>query len=128
MTNRIWPSILVLVLSATVSATVPTAPPEATAAPESPASTTFANQVDLEPLRSLAVHTDGRVKSFETFARGMMRFVSGRHRIDEQEHTFTYLDLMLRPERYADRSIIYIKKKLVRTAVSYTHLRAHETV
>ena len=74
----------------------------------------FAALVDLSPLARVAVFDRGRVVSFDSFTSSMMRFVSGPKRIDGNPPSFTYLDMMLRPERYADRPVIYVGKKLVR--------------
>lgn len=93
---------------------------QAPAPAPAPAGDAFAAAVDLEPLRSIAVHAQGRVKSFESYTREMMRFVTGRRRVDGQEPAFTYLDLMLRPQRYVDRPTIYVKKKLMRAEIART--------
>ncbi len=77
------------------------------------AATEFASKVDLRPLDRTAVHADGRLRSFESHAKTYMGIVSGSRSIDGQTNAFTYLDLMLRPERYADAPIIYVKNKLV---------------
>ena len=36
----------------------------------------FYQSVNIDPLRSLALQTEGRVKSFDSFARTMMRYVA----------------------------------------------------
>ena len=77
----------------------------------------FARHVDLTPLARVAVQDSGRLKSFDSFARGMLRFVSGPRHIKGQDEAFTYLDLMLRPEAYTDEDVIYVKKKQVRQAI-----------
>lgn len=83
-----------------------------------PNTDTFANQVDLSAFGTIAVHSRGRVKSFDSFTSEMMQFVSGTRRIDGQTPSFTYLDLMLRPERYADRDVIFIRMKMIRTQIA----------
>ena len=40
-----------------------------------------------------------------------MGYISGPRTIDGQTNGFTYLDLIFRPDRYADRDLIYIKNK-----------------
>jgi cytochrome c-type biogenesis protein CcsB len=85
-----------------------------------PAADDFASSVDLTAFGNLAIHTEGRVKSYDSFAHGMMRFVSGRHKYEEQSPAFTYLDLMLRPHRYQDADVIYIKNKALRADVIRT--------
>lgn len=78
----------------------------------------FAAAVDLKGFSELAVHTEGRVKSFDSFARNAMQYVSGASRIDGQSAAFTYLDMMFRPQAYADRDVVYFKNKLMRRQVS----------
>ena len=78
---------------------------------------TFEAQVDLAPLNEVAVWQDGRIKSWESFSRSMMQFVSGSRKIDGQSPAFTYLDLALRPSAYVDRDIVFVKKKPMRAAI-----------
>ena len=73
----------------------------------------FAKEVDLGPLNKVAVHADGRLRSFESHARTYMGYVSGRRAIDGQSNGFTYLDLLFRPQQYVDVDTIYIKNKNV---------------
>lgn len=77
----------------------------------------FASKVDLSPLDYIAVHADGRLRSFESHAKTYMGYVSGPRSIDGHSYGFTYLDLMLRPERYTDVPLIYVKNKLMREEV-----------
>lgn len=74
----------------------------------------------LEQLARIAVYDRGRVVSFDSFASGMIRFVTGPKRIEGNPPAFTYLDMALRPERYVDRPIIYVKKKVVRAELIRT--------
>ena len=74
----------------------------------------FAARVDLEPLNRTAVHADGRLRSFESHAKTFMGYVTGPRRIDGHTNGFTYLDLMFRPQLYADVDLVYVKNKLVR--------------
>ena len=83
-----------------------------------PNTDTFADQVDLSAFGTIAVHSRGRVKSFDSFTSEMMQFVCGTRRIDGQSPSFTYLDLMLRPERYIDRDVIFIRMKMIRTQIA----------
>jgi cytochrome c-type biogenesis protein CcsB len=85
--------------------------------PEEPASD-FARQVDVTPLQGLALQTEGRIKAFDSFARELMRNVSGRRLVDGQPAAFTYLDQMLRPEHYETIDTIYVKNKLVRQRIA----------
>jgi cytochrome c-type biogenesis protein CcsB len=77
----------------------------------------FAEQVDLRPLHAIAVQADGRLRSFESHAKTYMGYVSGPRRIDGHSFGFTYLDLMFRPEVYADKDVIYVKNKQVRAQI-----------
>ncbi len=74
----------------------------------------FADAVDLTDLGRVAVHYEGRVKSFDSFARTIMQRVSGPHRIDDQSPAFTYLDMAITPQAYVDRDVIFVKMKLMR--------------
>ena len=78
----------------------------------------FERSVDMNPWSErVAVFTDGRVKSFETFARSHMTFIFGTRSFEGQPATFTYFDMMIRPERYIDRDIVYVKNKGLRAAI-----------
>jgi cytochrome c-type biogenesis protein CcsB len=77
----------------------------------------FADVIDLRPLDGVAVWQDGRLKSYESFSRSMMQFVSGPGLIDGQSPGFTYLDLMLRPAAYENRAIYFVKKKPLRAII-----------
>lgn len=74
----------------------------------------FAQQVDLNPLYKLAVQADGRLRSFESHAKTFMGYISGSQLVEGQPFGFTYVDMMLRPEAYADVDMIYVKNKDVR--------------
>lgn len=108
------------------AAVAPSTPPQpapspGTATPSAAAQApgrSFAEQVDLRPLGSIAVHTEGRLKSFGSFANSMMNAVSGPRWIAGQSPSFTYLDMLLRPEAYADADAIYIKNKDVRARIA----------
>ena len=78
----------------------------------------LAEQIDITPWSNqVAVFTEGRVKSYETFARSYMQYISGSKSIDGQPATFTFLDMMIRPEHYEGRPIIYVKNKNVRAII-----------
>ena len=77
----------------------------------------FSGAVDLAPLDTLAVWQDGRLKSFDSFTRSIMQFITGPRMIDGQSPAFTYLDLIFRPGSYEDIPVIYVKKKPVRAAI-----------
>jgi cytochrome c-type biogenesis protein CcsB len=78
----------------------------------------FPATVDLSPLSEVAVHTEGRLKSFDSFANGMMALVSGSKRIAGQTPTFTYFDMLLRPGAYEDADVIFLKNKSVRAQIA----------
>ena len=78
----------------------------------------FHEQVDLEPIGGLAVHVQGRIKSFGSHANAMMNAVSGPRSINGQSPAFTYLDMLFRPEAYEDADCVYVKNKLVRNTVA----------
>ena len=79
--------------------------------------TGFAAAVDLRPLDEAAVNSEGRLKSYASFARDAMARISGGRRINEQAHDFTYLDLMIRPDRYQDTDVIYVKNRQMRSRI-----------
>ncbi len=78
----------------------------------------FADAIDLRPLDGVAVWQNGRLKSYESFSRSMMQFVSGPRLIDGQSPGFMYLDLMLRPGAYESRAIYFVKKKPLRALIA----------
>ena len=69
----------------------------------------FVERVDLKPLGTIAVQSDGRLKSLSSFAQEMMAFVSGPREINGQDPLFTYLDMLFRPDVYRDADVIYVK-------------------
>ena len=77
----------------------------------------FESQVDMTPFNEVAVWDGGRIKSWESFSRSMMQFVSGSRKIDGQSPAFTYLDMALRSGAYENRDIIFVKKKPMRAAI-----------
>ncbi len=87
-------------------------------------SSPFAEQVQIDPLYRTAVQADGRLRSFESHAKTYMGLVSGSRSIRGQSNGFTYLDLMLRPEDYADTDLIYVKNKEIRKQL-LDALKAH---
>jgi cytochrome c-type biogenesis protein CcsB len=79
---------------------------------------TFEEQVDMSSWSDgVAVFTDGRVKSYETFARSFMPYIMGPRKFENQSATFTYIDMMVRPDRYLGKSIIYVKHKGLRAKI-----------
>ncbi|MEC8320169.1 MAG: hypothetical protein VX012_02080, partial [Planctomycetota bacterium] len=92
--------------------------PASTAPATQEAPLAFHEQLDLEPLGSMAVHVQGRIKSLGSHANAMMDLVSGPRSIAGQSPTFTYLDMLFRPEAYREADCIYIKNKLVRNTIA----------
>ena len=84
----------------------------------------FAQQVDLTPLDRVAVFSDGRLKSFSSFANQQMQFVTGPRKIGGQGSDFTYFDLLFRGNAYEDADVIYVKNREVRARISEAALRA----
>lgn len=71
----------------------------------------FASQVDLTPLDHLAVQYQGRVKSFGSFADQIVAGIEDRGRYLSQDRRFTYIDLMLAPQRYENAAIVGLGKE-----------------
>ncbi|MBG84639.1 MAG: hypothetical protein CMJ40_08850 [Phycisphaerae bacterium] len=107
--------ILVLLL-ASLSGTVGT-PVQESVQVEPDQEISFESQVDMAPFNEVAVWDGGRIKSWESFSRSMMQFVSGSRKIDGQSPAFTYLDMALRSGAYENRDIIFVKKKPMRAAI-----------
>lgn len=78
----------------------------------------FARDVDVETLGRLAVQTDGRIKSFESFAREILSGIAGPHEIHGHAASFSYVDLMLRSPAYHHAAILHVKKKPIRAAIA----------
>ena len=110
---------LVLVAAALAGLAGPARPAAAQAA--APA---FHELVDLRPLDGVAVFSEGRLKSFASFANTQMQFVTGPRRIGGQGSDFTYLDLMIRPKAYEEADIVYVKNKEVRARIAQAALAA----
>ena len=78
----------------------------------------FESQVNMAPWSdNVAVFTNGRVKSFETFARSFMPHITGSRKFEGQSPTYTYFDLLIRPEKYFGKQIIFVKNKGLRAAI-----------
>lgn len=82
------------------------------------AQSSFADEVDLEPLAGIAVNTGGRLKSLGSHANSMMDFITGPRKIGGRDPLYTYFDMMFRPEAYADADVIYVKNKAVRYSIA----------
>ena len=107
---------IMVLLIATMLGTVPV--PVVETIEEAPViEVSFESQVDMSPFNEVAVWEGGRIKSWESFSRSMMQFVSGSQKIDGQSPAFTYLDMALRSSAYENRDIIFVKKKPMRAAI-----------
>ncbi len=95
--------------------------------PPAPQPSAFAQGVQLEPIKSIAVQESGRLKSFDSVARSHMRAVSGGHEVAGQDPAFTYLDILFRPEAYDHADVIRVKKKPIRQRIA-DHLAQVESV
>ncbi len=84
----------------------------------------FARRVDLSALSRVAVHEDGRLKSFPSFASGVMHFVCGSRSIEGNPDAFSYLDLMFRPQEYRDRAAVHVRNKPLRGEIAAVLLRS----
>ena len=78
----------------------------------------FSRAVDLSALSNIAVQHNGRLKSFDSYARTMTKFVTGPRLIHGQPSKFTYLDMMFRPDAYDNAEIIYVKHKDMRKRIA----------
>jgi cytochrome c-type biogenesis protein CcsB len=87
------------------------------AAPARAEEVPFHKQVDLTPLDAVAVFTDGRLKSFGSYANTQMQFISGPRTVAGQSPDFTYFDLLFRPDAYAKADVIYVKNREVRARI-----------
>jgi cytochrome c-type biogenesis protein CcsB len=101
-----WLAALVLV-SAALLAFVPAQ--RAAHAQDAAGAKTFAESVDLRPLGTIAIQSDGRIKSMSSFANEMMGYVSGPRKIAGQTPLFTYFDMLFRPDAYRDADAIFVK-------------------
>ncbi|MGI9015364.1 MAG: cytochrome c biogenesis protein [Phycisphaerales bacterium] len=85
----------------------------------------FEQSIDLASLGKLALSDNGRLKSLDSYTRAVMQAISGSKLVNGQSPTFTYFDLMFRPQRYVDVPAVYVHKKPVRARIAAA-LRAHE--
>ena len=78
----------------------------------------FYERVDLSPLDEVTVWQDGRLKSFESFSRDTMNWISGPRKAGGLEPRVAMLDIMLRPQIWLDQDLYYVKNKLVRVEIA----------
>ncbi len=92
----------------------------------------FAETVDLDALRDLAVFHGGRIKILDTLARETIRGIAGRRDYQDfikseaggklkvekvsYDPLFTFLDMMIDPAYYADKPLIHVEYLPVREA------------
>lgn len=67
---------------------------------------------------NVAVFSEGRVKSYETFARSYMQRITGPRLINNQSSAITFLDMMIRPDQYENKPIIFVKNKNIRAVIA----------
>lgn len=84
----------------------------------------FLRVIDLTPLDRAAVHSQGRLKSFDSFAHETLGLISGPRRIAGLPPDLAYLDLMLRPNAYADTPLIFVKQRSMREQIALS-VEAH---
>lgn len=101
--------LFIMVLTASAHAALPAT----TEAPQS-----FYERVDLSPLDEVTIWQDGRLKSFESFARETMNWISGPRKPGGLEPRIAMMDIMLRPQVWLDQDLYYVKNKLVRVEVA----------
>ncbi|HEX4054930.1 MAG TPA: cytochrome c biogenesis protein CcsA [Tepidisphaeraceae bacterium] len=68
----------------------------------------FADEIDLSPLRTLAVQHNDTMKTLDTFARQAIWQMTGHEKLDGHEAVYTLLDMSFHPDEYVNRDIIKI--------------------
>ncbi len=84
----------------------------------SEATDAFIQALDTRPLSVVAVHYEGRLTSFDSFAYKIMKRVTGAGGYLDRPHTFTLLDKMIRPEAYEGADSVFVRKKLLRKRIA----------
>ena len=81
----------------------------------------FSKEVNLEPLRTLAVFHAGRAKIIDTLARETVQHITGRSRFadyltvngkpteNKYDPIFTFFDLLIDPAYYLDKPLIHVE-------------------
>ncbi|MFI4855010.1 MAG: cytochrome c biogenesis protein [Phycisphaerales bacterium JB065] len=77
----------------------------------------YGAEVELEPLDRMAVYHNGRLKSFESFSHEILGAVSGRKKYKGLPRDLLYLDLMFRPDAYADADLVFVKNESMRAQI-----------
>lgn len=78
-------------------------------APLARAAADFSREVNIAPLRTLAVQHMETMKTFDSFSRQVLYGVTGKGSIDGHDAIFTVLDMAFLPENYVDRNLIKIQ-------------------
>jgi cytochrome c-type biogenesis protein CcsB len=68
----------------------------------------FAKQLDLTPLRTIAVQHEQTIKTFDSYARQTLSAITGRSSLDGQDAVYTVMDMAIRPDQYIKRNLIKI--------------------
>ncbi|HEY1923124.1 MAG TPA: cytochrome c biogenesis protein CcsA [Tepidisphaeraceae bacterium] len=68
----------------------------------------FAEQIDLSPLRTMAVQHNQTMKTLDTFAREAIWQITGHEKLDGQESVYTLLDMSFHPDEFVSRNIVKI--------------------
>ncbi len=108
-----WLVLISLAVLTTASHATP--PPQ-----DAPAVSTFYDIVDLSPLDEVTVWQNGRLKSFESFTRDTMNWISGPRKPGGLNPRIAMMDIMLRPQVWLDEDLYYVKNKLVRLEIART--------
>lgn len=105
---------LILLCVTTLSIQVFAAAPvvEAASAPN------FYDAVDLSPLDEVTIWQDGRLKSFESFSRETMNWISGPLHPGGLTPRVAMMDIMLRPQVWIDQDLYFVKNKLIRVEIA----------
>jgi cytochrome c-type biogenesis protein CcsB len=105
---------LILLCITTLSIQVFAAAPvvEAASAPN------FYDAIDLSPLDEVTIWQDGRLKSFESFSRETMNWISGPLHPGGLTPRVAMMDIMLRPQVWIDQDLYFVKNKLIRVEIA----------
>jgi cytochrome c-type biogenesis protein CcsB len=71
--------------------------------------TAFQQQINLAPLRLLAIQSDDEIKTLDTWARQSLHDICGHGSINGEDPLYTILDMAFRSEAWNDRNCIYIE-------------------
>ena len=72
----------------------------------------FASDVDLTDVRLMSVQHNQTLKTFDTFSRDMLFAITGgKVKFESPSAAFNVLDMMMRPEAYTGRNLIYVRNK-----------------